>query len=386
VLGSANHRIEPPAVTLTVEAGSVETGAPLRLSLAGRLDSRAIDAVWAPAMAAGGGAGDAMIEVNAAAVTTYDGAGVALLIELLRAAERRGGGLRLVGAEPDLERLFDRYRSLPVPAAHPPRHPPGLIEELGRSARSTIAATLEQVAFVGETVLALGGLLRAPHLLRWAVVVHVAETIGVMALPLIMLMGAVMGLIMAFQSAVQLTYYGADLLVANVVALSMVRELGPLMTAILLTGRSGSAFAAELGAMKVNEEIAALSTMGIDPVRFLVLPRLLAALAMTPLLALFMMVAGLVGGGIVMAWLGVPPTIYIRQVISVVHMSDFLGGLFKALVFGGLVAAVGCRSGLDAGSDAAAVGTATTSAVVAGILLIVLADGAFAVLFFALGI
>ena len=161
---------------------------------------------------------------------------------------------------------------------------------------------------------------------------------------------------MAFQAAIPMRQFGAEIFVANLIGLSMLRELGPLMTAIILAGRSGSAFAAELGTMKVNEEIDALTTMGIDPVHFLVVPRVISAVLMTPLLALFSDLLGLIGGAVVLLSLGFPLITYINQVLSAVAFGDLLGGLVKSFVFGILVAGIGCLRGLQTKTGASAVG------------------------------
>jgi phospholipid/cholesterol/gamma-HCH transport system permease protein len=166
----------------------------------------------------------------------------------------------------------------------------------------------------------------------------------------------------------------------------MVRELGPLMTAIVLAGRSGSAFAAEIGTMKVNEEIDALTTMGLDPVRFLVVPRVLAAVFMTPLLTVYANLVGIIGGAIVLVSLGFPLVAYFNQVLSAINYVDFLGGIVKAFVFGVLIAGIGCLRGLQTGTGASAVGDSTTRAVVSGIVFIVATDGLFSVVYFYLGI
>jgi phospholipid/cholesterol/gamma-HCH transport system permease protein len=191
---------------------------------------------------------------------------------------------------------------------------------------------------------------------------------------------------MAFQSAIPMRQFGAEVYVANLIGLSMVRELGPLLTAILLAGRSGSAFAAELGTMKVSEEIDALTTMGLEPVGFLVVPRVIAAVAMTPLLAVFASLLGLVGGAVVMLSLGFPLVTYVIQIKSAVTAGDMLGGLGKSLAFGIVVAAIGCLRGLQTKSGASAVGESTTRAVVSGLVLITLVDGIFAVVFYYLGV
>jgi phospholipid/cholesterol/gamma-HCH transport system permease protein len=194
------------------------------------------------------------------------------------------------------------------------------------------------------------------------------------------------GLIMAFQGAVLMAQFAAEIYIADFVGLSVTRELGPLITAIIVAGRTGSAFAAELGTMKVNEEIDALTTMGLDPVRFLVIPRVIAATLMTPILTIFANLAGMVGGAIVMTGLGYPLITYVHRALHAVSAVDFVSGLAKSLVFGMLIATTGCLCGLRTGEGASAVGNSATRAVVNSIVLIVLADGLFAVLFYYLGI
>ena len=212
------------------------------------------------------------------------------------------------------------------------------------------------------------------------------ERAGVNALPIVCLICFLMGLIMAFQSAIPLKQFAAELFIADLVSVAMLRELGPLMTAILLAGRSGSAFAAEIGTMKVNEEVNALQTMGIDPVRFLAIPRIIASIIVTPLLTLFANFMGLVGGWVVYISLGFPTIVYINQIKSAVTLTDLWGGLFKAGVFGLLVAGIGCFRGMQTSMGASAVGQSTTRAVVSGIVLIVMADGLFSVIYYILGL
>ncbi|MFW6255811.1 MAG: MlaE family ABC transporter permease, partial [Candidatus Sumerlaeota bacterium] len=200
------------------------------------------------------------------------------------------------------------------------------------------------------------------------------------------LIGFLMGLIMSFQAAIPLRQFGADIFVADLIALSMLRELGPLMTAIILAGRTGSAFAAELGTMQINEEIDALKTMGLPPVRFLVVTRVTGATFVTPLLTLFANLAGLIGGAVVLLSLGFPLITYYRQAFGAVDLVDLTGGLAKSVVFGFLVSAIGCLRGLQTKSGATSVGHSTTRAVVSAIILIALADGVFAVVYYYLGI
>ncbi|MGH7067725.1 MAG: MlaE family ABC transporter permease, partial [Acetobacteraceae bacterium] len=195
-----------------------------------------------------------------------------------------------------------------------------------------------------------------------------------------------MGLILAFQSAVSLRVFGAVIFVVNVVAIGLFRELGPLIAGVILAGRTASAFAAEIGTMKVNEEVDALSTMGLDPMTMLVLPRLIAAVLVMPMLTIGLELAGLVGMIVVLHVFGYPPTVVINQVQQAATIGDFVGGLVKALCFAAVVAAIGCSRGLATGRGPRAVGISTTAAVVGGIVATILLDGAFALIFFRLGL
>jgi phospholipid/cholesterol/gamma-HCH transport system permease protein len=205
-------------------------------------------------------------------------------------------------------------------------------------------------------------------------------------LPIVSLIAFLMGLILAFQSVVPMSKFGAEIFVADLIGLSMIRELGPLMTAIVLAGRTGSAFAAELGAMKVNEEIDALTTMGLDPINFLVVVRVMAALIVTPFLSIFADVISVIGGAIPLVSMGYPVITYYNGVVKAVDCIDLLSGLYKSLFFGLLVASAGCMCGLQTKTGAGAVGESTTRAVVNSIILIVVCDGIFSVIFYYLGV
>jgi len=193
-------------------------------------------------------------------------------------------------------------------------------------------------------------------------------------------------LILAFQTAAAMRKFGAEVFVADLVVVVLFRELGPLITAVLLASRSASAFAAELGTMKVNEEIDALVTMGLDPVQILVLPRLIAVLCIIPLLTVFNQLFGLIGCGLVMASWNVPASIYLERIRDAATLTDFFGGLVKTFVFGALVAGIGCLRGLQTGTGPTAVGDSTTRAVVSGVIAIIVTDGVFAVVYYYLGI
>jgi phospholipid/cholesterol/gamma-HCH transport system permease protein len=243
-----------------------------------------------------------------------------------------------------------------------------------------------QVVFVGELSVAMARAAANPRRVRWADAWLVAEKAGVNAVPIASLIGFIVGLVIAFQSAIPMQQFGVEIYVADLIGLGMLRELGPLMTAIVLVSRSGSAFAAEIGTMKVNQEIDALTTMGLDPVRFLVVPRVIGISAMTPFVTIIATLAGILGGMIVIVSFGYPVVTYFNHVLDSVDLVDFTGGVFKAWVLGVLVGAVGCLRGLQTESGAGAVGDAATSAVVSGIVLITVVDGVFAVAFYYLGI
>jgi len=191
---------------------------------------------------------------------------------------------------------------------------------------------------------------------------------------------------MSFQSAIPMQRFGAEIFVANLVSMSLFRELGPLMTAVIIAGRTASSFAAEIGTMKVSEEIDAIKTMGLSPLEFLVIPRLIAAIIISPMLTTFFNLAGLIGSAVVMMSFQYPFITFVNQVLSAVKNLDMLGGLFKATVFGSVIAAIGCYHGLNTSTGASSVGEATTRSVVNGIISIAILDGIFSVLFYYLGI
>ncbi|MCZ8343560.1 MAG: ABC transporter permease [Leptospira sp.] len=242
------------------------------------------------------------------------------------------------------------------------------------------------VSFTGEVTISFWNSLIHPSKIRWKDAFRVMETMGVNSFPIIAMIGFLLGLIMSFQSAIPMRRFGAEIFVANLVGLSLFRELGPLMTAFILAGRSGSAFAAELGTMKVSEEIDALTTMGLPPVQFLIIPRLVAALIVTPLLTVIFNLFGLIGGAVVLMSFGFPLITFVNQVNIAVGFSDIFGGLVKSYFFGMIIASIGCYRGLRTTTGAGAVGESTTAAVVGSIILVSLLDGIFSVIYFYLGI
>jgi phospholipid/cholesterol/gamma-HCH transport system permease protein len=359
----------------------------LKIVFAGRLDSSTTGGVWRRATAAVSGAKAAQVIVDAAGVEYCDGAGVALLVQLRRLQSQTGGTIEISGLRPEFAALLEGVDDGAVEVVGAKRSQRASFpEEIGQTTVDVWRDLYTLIAFVGELVAALIYAALHPRSVRWRDTLAVAEAAGVNALPIVALVAFLMGLIMAFQAAIPLRQFGAQIFIANLIGLSMLRELGPLMTAIILAGRSGSAFAAELGTMKVREEIDALRTMGLDPVRFLIVTRVIAAVCMTPLLTIFADLVGLMGGSVVMLSLGFPLITYFHQIQYAVSYGSLVGGLAKAFVFGILVAGIGCLRGLQTESGATSVGESTTSAVVSGIILIAITDGIFSVVYYFLGV
>jgi phospholipid/cholesterol/gamma-HCH transport system permease protein len=369
-----------------LRAGAVHDGV-VNISIEGRLDSNTTGSIWRRATEMVTTAKARSVVVDAAAVDYCDGSGIALFVHLRNLQHEAGKQLEIHGLRPEFQGLLDESDLGDLEHLQGRRRrKTNIAEDVGRAVVGFWEDTRSLIGFVGELVSALGTAAMHPKSVRWRDAVRVAETAGVNALPIIVLVSFLMGVIMAFQGAISLRRFGADVFVANLVGLAMLRELGPLMTAIILAGRSGSAFAAELGTMKVREEIDALKTMGLDPVRFLVVTRVIAAVVMTPLLTVFADLLGLIGGAVVMRSFGIPLVTFYHQVQYQVTYGSFVGGLVKSFVFGILVAAIGCLRGLQTTTGASAVGESTTRAVVSGIVLIVITDGIFSVVFYYLNV
>jgi phospholipid/cholesterol/gamma-HCH transport system permease protein len=349
------------------------------LVLSGRLDATTTRELWGAARKAVADAPGKPIVVDASGVDYCDGAGAALLVDVLR--QKRDGRVEVANLKPGFEALLKQFD--PKLLDHdldpePPRRP--VVEELGVAAAGLWSDIRGQVEFVGESTAA------HPAEVRWKEVWRICERVGADALFIVTLISVLLGLILAFQSAVPMKRFGAEIFVADLIGLAMLRELGPLMTAILLAGRSGAAFAAEIGTMRVNQEVDALTTMGLSPVRFLVTPRIIAAVLMTPLLTLYSDLVGLLGGALTMQSFSIPLVTFLKEVDSAVDLTDFLAGFVKSFVFAILVAGIGCMRGLQTRAGASAVGDAATRAVVSGIILLVVVDGIFAVAYYLLDI
>ncbi len=371
---------------LSISTTADDTAADVfHLKLVGRLDMETVGQNWEKATGLLEKQAPRRLIVDASGVDYCDGSGLGLLMELRRRQLSRGGEVEIEGLGEDTQRLLGSFKDMSEEAGKKKARR-SVPTEVGKLTAQFWRDIVHVVTFSGELVVALLRVAANPRRLRWKDFWLASEKAGIDALPIVALITFLIGLILGFQSAVAMRPYGADIYVPNLIALMLFRELGPLMTAIILAGRTGSSIAAELGTMKVNEEIDALTTMGLEPVRFLVVTRVLAVVIMTPMLSLFGIFAGLVGGAVVFLSLGYPMIVYINQVVGAVNLTDLAGGLFKTVVFGLLIASIGCLRGLQTLKGASAVGISTTRAVVAGIFLIILSDGLFAVLYFYLGI
>lgn len=364
-------------------------GGGLRLVLKGTLNAQSAQRLWPEVMRKVAQSNPSLLQIDAGGLETIDTAGMALLLELKARQQERQADFRIEGLRQDLTDLMEMFDPGP-----PPEPPSGRgagvlvrsVHRVGESAHGLVTGFHAQVSFMGELSIRLLGVLVRPSRLRWADTFLIAEKAGANAVGIVALMGFLIGLILAFQSGIAMQKFGAEIYVADLVVISLFRELGPLITAFIFASRSGSAFAAELGTMKVNEEVDALVTMGLDPIRFLALPRIVAAVCVMPLLTMFNILFGLIGCGLVMASFGFPVPTYINEIQQAASLGDLFGGLAKTFVFGALIAGIGCLRGLQTGNSPSAVGDSATRAVVSGIVAIVIADGMFAVAYYYLGI
>lgn len=328
------------------------------------------------------------IEVAASDLRGWDSTLIAFLLRLRADADRAGIAIQWDGVPAGVVRLLDLASAVPERkgAARSSQHA-GILAQVGNWALSAKASGLKSITFLGQVVLALGTFVRGRAIYRREDLIRTIQETGVQALPIVGTISLLIGLILAFIGAVQLSQFGASIYVADLVGLAMTREMAAVMTAIVIAGRTGAAFAAQLGTMQGNEEIDALSTLGVPPVEFLVLPRMLALALMMPLLYVYGCLIGLFGGYLVgTGMLDLGGQAYIDRTREAVGVADFTIGFVKSAVFGALVAFAGCQRGIEAGRSAAAVGQATTSAVVTSIVYIILTDALFSVLLNIMGL
>jgi phospholipid/cholesterol/gamma-HCH transport system permease protein len=315
------------------------------------------------------------LDFEMSGVQRVDGGAMALLAGVRAELQRRGVKSEFVGADAQVQKIIHLYGGDLVVARLRRRRPIGTLDQLGRATITVLVELKLVLAFLGQMVRSGAGLLRAPRSANWRELPATMERSGADAVPIVVLVNFLVGLAMAFQSAAQLKRFGANILVADLIGIAVCRELGPLMTAVVVSGRSGAAFAAELGVMQVDGEIDALRTMGFRPMRYLVLPRTLALVIVAPLLALMADVAGVLGG-LVVGVLSLDLTVrgYLDETARAVTVWDVTSGIVKSMVFAIAIALIACQQGLATTGGAEGVGRRTTSAVILTLFTIIFAD------------
>lgn len=350
----------------------------VRLVIEGPVTARTAAPIWQSAIEMLAGNPDRPVVIDASRLGHVDNVGLAMLFDLVRRERAPGAKIELEALAPTLAALLRLYDPRDFVAPVRGHRHRGTLEQIGRATARQLRYLKDLLGFVGGCVRAAQRA-RVHEAVRWDDILEIATETGANAVPIVLLMGFLMGVIIAFEVGLVARQFGAVIFVVNGVGIAMLRELGPLMTAIVLAGRTGAAFAAQIGTQKVNEELNALATFGLDPIEVLVLPRLLAAVLVLPLLAALADVVGLFGGALVMTSFDVSYLQFYTHLLGAVTAGDLILGVVKAAVFGLTIATVGCHHGLETGAGAASVGRSTTSAVVTSIVLIVVIDGLFAV-------
>ena len=326
--------------------------------------------------------------LDAQGVTAWDTGLLTFLLKLMRQNQQHQIATDQMGLPEGMQRLLALATAVPERegAARSAVRTPWLAR-IGSHALAVVTSSREMIDFIGEAALAFLKLLRGQASFRGSDVLALMQASGSQALPIVSLISGLIGLILAFMGAIQLRQFGAQIYVADLVGIGMTREMGAVMTGIIMAGRTGAAFAAQLGTMQVNEEIDAYTTLGISPMEFLVLPRMLALVLMMPLLCVYADLLGMLGGVVVATgMLDVSLVQYMNQTQAAVNLTDVALGVAKSGLFGVLIALAGCLRGMQCGRSASAVGDAATSAVVTGIVFIIATDGLLAVLTEAMGV
>jgi phospholipid/cholesterol/gamma-HCH transport system permease protein len=328
------------------------------------------------------------LDFDTGEVTAWDSGLLTFLVPLADYCRRKKIAIDPAGLPEGVAKLLHLAYAVPErKGARRETRKRSFVYDVGMDVMDGVRTTGEFIAFLGASVIALGKLLRGRAVYQRSELWRIVQETGAQALPIVSLVSFLVGLILAFVGAVQLEQFGAGIYVADLVGIAMTREMGAIMAGIIMAGRTGAAFAAEIGSMTVNQEIDALKTSGFSPMEFLVLPRMLALMLMMPLLAVYADLMGILGGAAVaVPILDLSAGEYFMEVYKAVTTADFMAGIFMAAVYGVIVAVVGCLRGITCGRSAEAVGNATTSAVVSAIVLIVVSCAIMTVLFNALGI
>jgi phospholipid/cholesterol/gamma-HCH transport system permease protein len=354
------------------------------VTLSGRISADTLGQTWQDVRDRqiqwlGQGRDSKTLKINGAAIDYIDGAGLAFLIDLQHAQVLNGGITELQGFSVTHQNQLKRFA--PFEKLFPKEDTvsdEGVLVKTGKAAILFWNDIRSIIFFTGQVASELAWAARNPLKVRWQDFASVAVQAGLAAMPIVGLVAFLIGVILSFQSAIGMEKFGAITFVGPLVSLGIFRELGPLITAILLAGRSSAAFAAEIGTMTVNSEVDALVTAGLNPIRFLVLPRVLAGLVVAPILTIYADLVSVFSSSLTMLIYGVPLVNFYEGVLNTVVLEDIFSGLTKATLFGVVVASVGCLRGMQTGTGAAAVGISTTRAVVSSIVMITVVDGIFA--------
>jgi len=328
------------------------------------------------------------VSLEARELTSWDSSVLTFLVEVSELCRQRGINIDRTGLPAGVRRLLELAEAVPEKkGARKEEVEAPFLERVGNSAIGAGESLGEMLNFLGEMSVTFVRLFRMKVRFRAVDLVLLIQQCGAQALPIVTLISFLVGVILAFVGAVQLRQFGAQIYVADLVGIAMVREMGAMMTGIIMAGRTGAAFAAQLGTMKVTQELDAFTTMGFSPLEFLVLPRVIALVLMMPLLCLYADFVGILGGAAIgVSMLDLSWTTYFRETTNAINLTGLFGGVFKSSVYGVLIALSGCLRGIQCGNSSSAVGDAATSAVVTGIVAIVSACGVFAVVFYVLGI
>lgn len=318
---------------------------------------------------------DNLLHLDLQGLMAWDSRLSAAVLQLEHSARARHHALDIGDAAPALQQILKLATAVPAHRPTPTSSKPQLSPARVRAQLADVGdGFLDSLAFLGAAVRAVGRTLAGRGAMRRRELISSCFQAGPDALGIIALTSVLVGMILAYLGAAQLQQFGAAVYVADLVAIGMLREMGALMTAVVMAGRTGAAYAAQLSTMQANEEIDAISTLGIDPMEFLVVPRLIALICMMPLLVIFADALGIVGGALVAGGMGVTPLQYISQLEAAMSVTHFVVGLGKSVLFATLIALAGCRAGMSAGRNSAAVGQATTEAVVTAVVYLIIAD------------
>ncbi|MFT3972786.1 MAG: MlaE family lipid ABC transporter permease subunit [Amaricoccus sp.] len=334
--------------------------------------------------------GPGPIVVDGAGIAAFDTAGAWAIATLRHRLAAEGTDVRIEGLAPERAALLDTVeKSLPADTAPAPQGNRFILwlDGFGADVAGAWGTLTEIVSLLGSIIVRLGAAVRHPSRLRLTSIVFHLQSAGLAAVPIAALMSFLIGVVLAYMGAVQLQQFGAEIFVVDLIAIAVLRELGILLTAIIVAGRSASAFTASIGSMKMREEIDAMRTLGLDPIQILVVPRVLALLIALPLLGVIANFAGLIGGG-VMAWLtlGISPETFMVRLSDNVAVAHYIVGLVKAPFFAIVIALIGCHHGLKVKGNAESLGSLTSASVVLAIFLVIVLDAIFAIFFATVGL